>query len=136
MKKQKKSQLITFQSKIDRGLADDLVVIMRKEGKSRRRMLEEFIHWCKKHNKNAVFDFQSDIKTKNLFFIFIKERHNSEFLLSKIEKMRNFVKELYQKKMFRVGGIGPKAGKRARSEGYEREVGLAALFLKFSGSFT
>ena len=47
MQKQKKSQLITFQSKIDRGLADDLVVIMRKEGKSRRRMLEEFIHWCK-----------------------------------------------------------------------------------------
>ena len=60
----------------------------------------EFIHWCKKHNKNAIFDFQSDIKTKNLFFIFIKERHNSEFLIGKIEKMRNFIKELYQKKMF------------------------------------
>ena len=61
MDKRDKKELITFQSKISRELVEDLVLIMNREGKTRRRLLEEFIQWCKyEHaNKRSLFDIGS-----------------------------------------------------------------------------
>ena len=39
--------LITFQSKIDRRLADEFEIIRRSERKTRKQMLEQFIEWCR-----------------------------------------------------------------------------------------
>ena len=56
------SNLITFQSKINRELVNDLTIIMAREGKSRRRMLEEFIHWCKYEHakKKNLLEFEEE----------------------------------------------------------------------------
>ena len=44
--------LVTFQAKLDRNLVNDFESIRRKEGKTKKEMLEEFIHWCKYNNLN------------------------------------------------------------------------------------
>ena len=44
--------LITFQAKLERHLVDDFESIRRREGKTKKEMLEEFIHWCKYNNLN------------------------------------------------------------------------------------
>lgn len=44
--------LVTFQAKLDRNLVNDFESIRRKERRTKREMLEEFIHWCKYENLN------------------------------------------------------------------------------------
>ena len=63
--------------------------------------IKDFIYWCDRNNeRKCIFKFNSDIKTKNLFFIFIKERYGSEFVLNNISKMKKFIINIYQGKMF------------------------------------
>ena len=38
---------VTFQAKIKRDLVDDFERVRRSQGKSKKELLEDFIHWCK-----------------------------------------------------------------------------------------
>ena len=38
---------VTFQTKIKRDLVDDFERVRRSQGKSKKELLEDFIHWCK-----------------------------------------------------------------------------------------
>ena len=44
--------LITFQAKLERNLVNDFESIRRKERRTKREMLEKFIHWSKYENLN------------------------------------------------------------------------------------
>ena len=54
--------LITYQAKIDRKLADDFENIRRSENRTRREMLEEFIEWSKYQyaNRKGLLQFTED----------------------------------------------------------------------------
>ena len=38
---------VTFQAKIKRDLVDDFETVRRSQRKSKKELLEDFIHWCK-----------------------------------------------------------------------------------------
>lgn len=42
-----KTDYVTFQAKIKRDLVDDFERVRRSQGKSKKELLEDFIHWCK-----------------------------------------------------------------------------------------
>lgn len=46
-KSEKKEDYVTFQAKIKRDLVDDFETVRKSQGKSKKELLEDFIHWCK-----------------------------------------------------------------------------------------
>ena len=46
-KSEYKEDYVTFQAKIKRDLVDDFETVRRSQGKSKKELLEDFIHWCK-----------------------------------------------------------------------------------------
>lgn len=54
--------LITFQAKIDRQLADDFENIRRSENRTKKEMLEEFIEWSKYQyaNRKGLLQFTEE----------------------------------------------------------------------------
>ena len=57
---------------------------------------DEFMFWCKKHNKN-ILNITKNEKTLTAFFEFIKKKYDSNELLVNLEKMHKMAKAAKKK---------------------------------------
>lgn len=44
---EQKEDYVTFQAKLKRNLVNDFETVRRGSGKTKKELLEDFIHWCK-----------------------------------------------------------------------------------------